>query len=669
MNQLEFTVTGNCLSLDEDVYSTGGSVNYDRCSFDFSEEWEGFERTAVFGIGRDSWRVPLDENDACFIPAPCMEKEGLITIGVYGINEDTVIATNAVSHHIDEGVDSLGEWLEEDYSLVLNAIDSMEERVSQCLEEFRESFNELIGAGNDDDEGGNDGDEGGNDDGDSPSAQTAYISDCPDGWYKPEPFEDVESLEAISLGGSLSAFFNYKFNAMAEDFPDYVSREEIGTDTSGEMPVYAFTFEPLNYEKTVLVTACAHGCEDIMFFALADFFDSLCRAGETDRTLSYLKNRVKFIVVPAISPYSLVTGEAYNENDVDIGYNFPYMWEECTKSAKGAAAADQTETQNIIDFVEMIQSDKLCAAVDLHVSPITVAGKCIFYPRYKDNCLTALSDFINSFDTEADSGDEAGAILAPSVNPTLSNYLADTCGINTCEVVWPDELYGGTYSSRNYGMLIEFLGNLLCTVAKNSDAVYKCSAQPFTKYISWKCGEDAFSIPASETPTVMGISNYSFEMSAPCILLLNGYVVLNVSGSCTVKINPVLYQKYSPGQTLSSRIGASQFTVEIPLEAGVHVIPVSSVLQAYYTSYNSSNRTQYCENVHLALAFSASDASSAEVQAYSLTLSGIPSDCGRAVEISSPMGESADYSADDVPVQQIIYPLGTYTAMDGKFSD
>ncbi len=654
MNRLEFTVTGNSLSLDEDVYSTGGSVNYDRCSFDFSEEWEGLERIAVFGIGRDSYRVPLDENDACFIPAPCMEKEGLITIGVYGTDDDTVIATNAVSHHIDEGVDSLGEWLEEDYSFVLNAISNMEDRVSECLEEFRESFNELTGVS---DNGNDDSDDG-----------CAGISSAPDGWYRPEPFEGAESFEEISHGGSYPAFFEYKFNAMCEDFPDYVTKEVIGTDTSEELPVYAFTFEPADYEKTVLITACTHGAEYAMFFALASFLDDLCRKSETDRTLSYFKNRIKFIVIPAVSPHALVSGEAYNENDVDLGLNFPYRWDECTRTVKGSAAADQTETQNIIDFVDMIQNDKLCAAVDFHVSPITVSGKCICYPRFKDNCVTALSDFMNSFDGEGESAEEAGGIFAASINPSLSNYIADTLGINTCEAVWADELYGGPYSNHNYDRLIEFIVNLLCTMVENSDAVHRCGAQPFTKYISWKCDGDAFAVPASQNPKVMGISNYSFALSAPCIMTLNGYAVLNVTDACTVKICPLLYQDNSPEQTLSNRIGASQFTVELPLEEGIHVIPVTSVLQAYFSSYNPVNRTMYCENVHAALAFSASDASSAEVQAYSLTLSGIPSDCGKAVEISSPIGSTDDYTADDVPVQQVSYPLGTYTSMDERFS-
>lgn len=654
MNQLEFTVTGNRLELSEDVYSTGGSVNFDSCSFDFDEEWDGFERSAVFGIGRDTFRVPLDENNSCFIPSPCMEKEGLITIGVFGTKDDTVIATNAVTHHIDEGVDGLGEWFEEDYSLVLNAVSNMENKVQRCLNNLNDNFDAMTrtvrryGTFN----------------------ESEITADTPDGWYKPEAFEGAETLDEITLGESLFNYLDYKFNAMWDDFPNYVHREKIGMDSGEALPVYAYTFEPLNYEKTVLVTACTHGCEDMMFFALASFFDDLCRKSETDRTLSYLKSRVKFIVIPAVSPYSLVSGEAYNENDVDIGLNFPYRWADCTKTSKGSTAGDQTETQNLIDYVEMFESDRLCAAVDFHVSSVSVSGKGIFYPRFKDNCICALADFISRFNAEAESGTESKGILAASVNPTLTNYLADTYGINACEAVWPDELYGGAYDNDNYTKLIEFIGNLLYVMAKNSNAVNRCPAQPFTKYLTWHGGDDDnFEIPVSDDPEVMGISNYSFEMSAPCILSLTGFVVLNVTDACTVKINPVLYQDYSPEQAFLNRIDAPHFVQEIPLTEGVHVIPVSSVLQAYYSSHNSSSRTQYCENVHTALAFSASAASSVQVQAYSLTLNGTPADSGKPVEIISPMGSADDYEEDDVPTQQIIYPAETYVYADSRFSD
>lgn len=653
MNQLEFTVNGNRLMLNEDVYSTGGSVNYDKCCFTFNNEWNGYERTAVFGIGRDTFRVSLENNNTCFIPSPCMEKEGIITIGVFGTKGDSVIATNAVSHHIEEGVDGLSEWFEEDYSLVLNAIGHLEEKAERCINNLNENFEAVMRSIR---RSGN-------------ITESKVTSDLPDEWYKPDAFEGAENLEEITLGESIFKYYDYKFNGMWEDFPSYVHRERIGSTSSGEMPVYAYVFEPLNYEKTVIVSGCTHGCEDAVFFALARFFDDLCRKSDTNRMLTYLKNRVKFIVIPAVSPYSLVSGETYNENDVDIGINFPYRWNECTKLKKGVSAGDQAETQNIIEYVDMIQLDKLCAAVDFHSSSVTVSGKTIFYPRFKDNCLSALSEFINRFNPNAEGGDESKGILAPSVNPTLSNYLADMYGINTCEAVWPYELYGDMYTNENYDMLIEFIGNLLYTMAKNSNVVNKLSSQPFTKYLSWRGGTDSFEIQAIETPGVMGISNYNFEMNSPCIITLTGYVVLNIKNACIVKINPVLYQENSPEQTLQDRINATHFMQKLYLEPGTHAIPVSSVLQAYYTSHNASSRTFYCGKVICALAFSASLAASAEVKAYSLTLEGNPSDKGRCVEVSKPMGNAADYSSSDIPTQQILYPLDIYLSTDSRYSD
>ncbi|MCQ2485118.1 MAG: hypothetical protein MJ168_07270 [Clostridia bacterium] len=652
MNQLVFTVAGNRLSLNEEVYSTGGSVNYDKCRFTFDSSWNGYERTAVFGVGRDTYRVPLDSENTCFIPSPCMAKEGIITIGVFGTKDDSVIATNAVSHHIEEGVDGLGEWFEEDYSLVLNAINTLEDKTARCINDLNENFDAVMRSIRRN----------------GTVIESKGVSDCPDEWYKPDAFEGAETLGEITLGESINGYFDYKFNALRDDFPSYVRRERIGSSSSGEIPVYSYVFEPLNYEKTMIVTGCTHGCEDMIFFALATFFDDLCRKSETDRTLAYLKNRVKFIVIPAINPYSLVSGDTYNENDVDIGSNFPYKWAECTKNKKGSSAGDQAETQNIIEYVDMIQLDKLCAAVDFHASSVTVSGKAIFYPRYKDNCLSALSEFLGRFNPNAD-GIEAKGVLAPSINPTLSNYLADTYGINTCEAVWPYELYGDMYSSECYDKLIEFVGNLLYTMAKNSNIVNRCSSQPFTKYLSWRGNDDAFNIPVSVLPNVMGISNYNFELSSPCIITLTGYVVLNVNTACTVKILPLLYQDNSPLQTYQERGNVSELMHNITLTQGIHVIPVSSILQAYYSSYNDSSRTLYSEKVTCALAFATDIASSAEVQAYSLTLSGIPSDKGKCVEFLSPMGNASDYRSSDVPTQRMIYPIEKYLFSDSRYRD
>lgn len=655
MNVLEYNIVGNRLTLSRDAVSTGGSVNYDRCSFSFDEEWEGFDRTAVFEIGRDSFRVPLDENDSCFIPSPCVERECIIRIGVYGTNGDTVIATNTIAHHIEEGIDCLGEWFEEDYSLVLNAIDRMERKVSKCIDDMDDRF-EALRRSLKDSSGAKETDGSG------------YGSDCPDEWYRPDEFTQADEITAVMTSDNLDDYLEYGIEPLRRDFPDSVSRTQIGTDASG-LPVYAYSFEPEKYEKTVLLTACTHGYDRMSFFALTNFLNVLYRSSESDRTLSYLKNRVKLIVIPAVNPHGLVTGQAFNANGVDINFNYPCNWEQCTKTTKGEAAADQPETQNVTDFVELIYMDRLCAAVDFHVDTDTESGKSIFYPRFKDNCLSAISEFVNTFCSDAEDGIQRKGILAASANPTLSNYLAEEYGINTCESVWHYQLFGGQSSDENYTKYLELMTNLIYTMAKNSSFTCKCGPAPFVKYVSWRATDETFTVPARTAPEEMGISNYSFSLDSPCIITLQGVVVLNVSTACRVKINPVLHQVNSPEQSYDDRSADKTFEQYLELGAGMHVIPVSSVLQAYYTSYNAIRQLRYCEDVRMAIALCASEPSAVQVTAFSFTFSGIPSDSGKPVVISSPVGNPSDYECDEFPVQQLIYPLESYTAADAKFSD
>ncbi|MBR3836006.1 MAG: hypothetical protein IKJ69_04365 [Clostridia bacterium] len=115
MNDITLLVTENKLEIIKDTYTTGGSVDYDTCTFNFDTVWKYFYKTAVFmRESSDAYRVELVDN-SCKIPAECMRTEGILKIGLYGVNEDgVVITTNFVTHRIHEGVGEAGLWVEED---------------------------------------------------------------------------------------------------------------------------------------------------------------------------------------------------------------------------------------------------------------------------------------------------------------------------------------------------------------------------------------------------------------------------------------------------------------------------------------------------------------------------------------------------------------------------
>lgn len=653
MNQIVLNVNVNRLEITQDVITTGGSVNYDSCKFNFDSEWTGFTKTAVFSAdGRDSYRVALDDGGCCKIPAPCIERECILRIGVFGVSDDDVVlTTNSVAHRVDEGIEAAGEWIEEDYSLVVNAIKLLKDEAQAYMQELEKRFDALVEKVT---EGG--------------TAGVTSFSDFPDDWYFPKPFEDAANCPAATKGASYDDFLEYRLNPLVSEFPEYVTRSQIGTDHSGVYPVYAYVFEPEHYEKTVLISACIHGSERITFHSVCNFMDEVCRHNTTDRTLSYIRSRVKIVLVPVVSPYGLMHGSAKNAAGVDINLNFPYKWSECTKANKGEQAGDMQETANIMTLLNSLKSDKLCAVLDLHTSSHVLTGRAAFYPRGQKGCAVALAQTVRRFRYAAGTSGLNDAAVVPASNPTLINYAADSLEVNACELLWTNSLYGGIFSNECITRFTEYIGNVLITLAKNSDVTLREKPEPFVKHFSWKSSSasDVFTVTATGEAEKMGVSACNIRLISPANVTADGYVTLNVSQSCTVKINPLLYQKNSPEQQLADRQNMSAFSHELTLSAGTHVIPIASVLQGYFTSFNADAEYMFCENVSFAVAFSASVASAVKVIGFAVTISAVPSSLASAVEISHPIGLAADYSAEDVPVQQVDYPLMTYTEIDGS---
>lgn len=99
----------------DNITLTSGMVKAVKVAFDFSEEWEGFNKVAVFSNGTTTLDVSLDENDKAYVPHEVLEIPGKeVSVGVYGSKgegEDYVaIPTEKCSlGKVVEGVDPTGE--------------------------------------------------------------------------------------------------------------------------------------------------------------------------------------------------------------------------------------------------------------------------------------------------------------------------------------------------------------------------------------------------------------------------------------------------------------------------------------------------------------------------------------------------------------------------------
>lgn len=243
MNYIKLSAENNKLKITEDCFTTGGSINYDACSFTFDDKWDGFVKTAVFSINNeDNYRVPI-EDDTCVIPSVCIEKEGILRIGVFGVNDSNVlITTNTVAHRVEEGVENAGEWVEEDSALVMDAIKELKKYAEEYTKRLSERVSEEIAKlGN--------------------GGKSANVSLPPD-WFKPEAFEVTDEVRTLANGSvSYELYLDFVFNKLVNDFPEYVIREELGSDTNGTNKIYSYSFTPSRYDKTMVLLSGMNGGE------------------------------------------------------------------------------------------------------------------------------------------------------------------------------------------------------------------------------------------------------------------------------------------------------------------------------------------------------------------------------------------------------------------------
>lgn len=92
--------------LNQEVIASGDS-NTDKCNFHFSDDWEGYIKTAVFYQDKKkvSYAV-LDAEDSCIIPAAAMTCEGDLFIGVFGIRGGEILTSTVESIYLEEGATS-----------------------------------------------------------------------------------------------------------------------------------------------------------------------------------------------------------------------------------------------------------------------------------------------------------------------------------------------------------------------------------------------------------------------------------------------------------------------------------------------------------------------------------------------------------------------------------
>ncbi len=90
---LKFNVIGQQILRVEGTHVVADSYNYLRASFEFSDDWEGVVKTAIFKNGANTFSVLLDENNECIVPHETLI-EGLLDVSVFGVIDNELITTD-----------------------------------------------------------------------------------------------------------------------------------------------------------------------------------------------------------------------------------------------------------------------------------------------------------------------------------------------------------------------------------------------------------------------------------------------------------------------------------------------------------------------------------------------------------------------------------------------
>ena len=143
MTKIFLYATDQLLSVSANPTIAAGDVQTVEVHIDFSEEWDGLARSAVFFTAEDQvpYEMVLNKNGECVIPHEVLAEAGTLYIGVRGVNADEALVKTStlVKYKIKEGAPA-GEG-----TTVEPTPDVYQQLLTLChtsMQELQELFNE-----------------------------------------------------------------------------------------------------------------------------------------------------------------------------------------------------------------------------------------------------------------------------------------------------------------------------------------------------------------------------------------------------------------------------------------------------------------------------------------------------------------------------------------------
>lgn len=199
-------------------------------------------------------------------------------------------------------------------------------------------------------------------------------------------------VRAAGLGGAFDVtpeqLLAKYYDDLVTDFPQYVTKNVLGKDATGTYDIHEFVFEPDNWEQKIVITSGMHPTERIPPVALGILLNEIYRKPEKHAGLSYLRNKVKIVVIPIINTWGhnqLVrkAPEHYlNSNNINISRNFSERWDVLDQQSvydrKGTAPFSEAEAVIMRDLY-IREKDDLAFTMDTHTGENWEADTLLYW--------------------------------------------------------------------------------------------------------------------------------------------------------------------------------------------------------------------------------------------------------------------------------------------------
>lgn len=136
MSEIYINVADQVIDITESPLVASGGVKENYVNFTFSEEWDGFTKSAVFYQDEDNVYYSVITNNRAVIPWEVMTKAGRVFIGVYGVKNDVVRTSQVRAYKVVKGAITTdlnpGEATPEIYAQFIEVMNDVGEMVTSA---------------------------------------------------------------------------------------------------------------------------------------------------------------------------------------------------------------------------------------------------------------------------------------------------------------------------------------------------------------------------------------------------------------------------------------------------------------------------------------------------------------------------------------------------------